>query len=71
MRPHESAVPCYPIQNALTAPLRQEAARQGRPEFMSMWAGQGAGMSRILGAAELVETFAGELGAAVSSLAAR
>lgn len=22
MRPHESAVPCYPIQNALTAPLR-------------------------------------------------
>lgn len=30
----------YPIQNDLTKKIRSEAAAQGRPEFMSMWAGE-------------------------------
>ena len=54
MRPHEQDVPAYPVQNALTADLRQAAIKQNRMEYYSMWAGQGAGMSRALPAAELV-----------------
>jgi nitronate monooxygenase len=55
MRPFERDVPAYPIQNALTADLRQAAMKQNRMEYYSMWAGQGAGMSRAMPAAELVE----------------
>jgi nitronate monooxygenase len=54
MRPFEQGVPAYPVQNALTADLRQAALKQNRMEYYSMWAGQGAGMSRALPAAELV-----------------
>lgn len=35
-------VPDYPIQNALTRPLRQAASVQSRTEFMSLWAGESA-----------------------------
>jgi NAD(P)H-dependent flavin oxidoreductase YrpB (nitropropane dioxygenase family) len=34
----------FPLQNALTRPLRTAAARQGRAEFLSRWAGQGVGL---------------------------
>lgn len=55
MASYEQLVPPYPIQNALTGPLRQAAARQDRSDCMSLWAGQGAGMSRSYPAAQLVE----------------
>ncbi|MEW6420897.1 MAG: nitronate monooxygenase [Deinococcota bacterium] len=32
----------YPFQNALTRDLRASAARAGRAEFLSLWAGEGA-----------------------------
>jgi nitronate monooxygenase len=54
MRPYEKDVPAYPVQNALTADLRQAAIKQNRMEYYSMWAGQAAGLSRALPAAELV-----------------
>jgi len=44
----------FPLQNALTRPLRSAAAQQGRAEFLSLWAGQGAPLARRQGAAELV-----------------
>ena len=44
----------YPAQNKLTGPLRQAAGKAGRPDFVAMWAGQGAAMSRALPAVELV-----------------
>ena len=31
----------FPLQNTLTRPLRNAAAKQGRAEFLSLWAGQG------------------------------
>jgi nitronate monooxygenase len=61
MRPFEGEVPAYPVQNALTSEIRQAAARLDRPEFMSLWAGQAASMSRPLPAAQLVNTLAEEL----------
>ena len=47
-------IPPYPIQNALTGPIRRAAAGAGHPEYMSLWAGQGVAMCRELPAAELV-----------------
>jgi len=31
----------FPLQNSLTRPLRAAAAKQGKAEFLSLWAGQG------------------------------
>lgn len=60
MQPYEALVPPYPIQNALTAEIRQAAAKAGRLEFMSLWAGQAASLCRSLPAAVLVETLVRE-----------
>jgi nitronate monooxygenase len=65
LREDESAVPAYPVQNALTGEIRRAATAQGRTEFMSLWAGQGAGLARELSAAQLVGVLADELRAAL------
>ena len=44
----------FPIQNALTRPLRNEAAKRGRAEFLSLWAGQGVRLAHRQRAADLV-----------------
>lgn len=49
-------VPEYPIQNAYTRDIRAAAAREDRIEFMSLWAGQAAGLGRAAPAAEVVES---------------
>jgi len=53
LTPVVNDVPPYPIQNALTQPIRQAAAKAGRGEYLSLWAGQGAAMARGVPAAEL------------------
>ncbi|MDB5990611.1 MAG: 2-nitropropane dioxygenase family protein [Herbaspirillum sp.] len=68
MRPFEALMPPYPIQNTLTANMRQTAAKQDRPEFMSLWAGQGVSMSRPMPTAQLVQTLANELTQAFNSI---
>jgi nitronate monooxygenase len=68
MRPFEASLPPYPIQNALTADMRQAAAKQDRPEFMSLWAGQGVSMGRPMPAAQLVTTLSDELAQAFDGL---
>lgn len=57
--PEETILP-YPAQNALTRPLRSAAARQGRTEFLSLWAGQGLTLARRQGVAELITALARE-----------
>ncbi len=51
----------FPLQNALTRPLRTAAAQRGRAEFLSLWAGQGVRMARRQPAAQLVARLAEEL----------
>jgi len=63
----ESILP-FPIQNALTRPLRTAAARQGRAEFLNLWAGQGLRMARRQSAAELIALLAGETAVAIEGL---
>jgi nitronate monooxygenase len=60
----------FPLQNALTRPLRTAAAKQGRAEFLSLWAGQGVRLARRQKAADLVVRLAAETEAAVRRFAA-
>lgn len=55
----------YPVQNGLTRPMRNAATEQDRPDFLSLWAGQGVRMSREIGAAALVARIADEMEAAL------
>jgi nitronate monooxygenase len=59
----------FPLQNALTRPLRTAAARAGRAEFLSLWAGQGTRLARRQGAAELVARLAAEMEAVLARFA--
>jgi nitronate monooxygenase len=65
MLPIEKEIAPYPVQNALTGPIRRAAAKAGRPEFMSLWAGQAASLSREMPAADLVNTLVRETLAAL------
>ncbi len=40
MTKYEKELPGYPIQNTLTQSIRSEAAKQNKPEWMSLWCGQ-------------------------------
>ncbi|MBM4442151.1 MAG: nitronate monooxygenase [Candidatus Rokubacteria bacterium] len=55
----------FPLQNALTRPLRTAAASAGRAELLSLWAGQGTRLARREPAATLVERLAKETTAAL------
>ncbi|MET0980611.1 MAG: nitronate monooxygenase [Telluria sp.] len=57
----EDQVPPYPIQNALTGPIRAAAAASGDTELMSMWAGAEFARARPMPAGRLVELLAAEL----------
>ncbi len=54
-------IPPFPVQNALTRPLRSAAAKEGRAEFLSLWAGQGTRMARRGTAAGLIARLALEV----------
>jgi nitronate monooxygenase len=60
----------FPLQNALTRPLRNAAAKQGRAELLSLWAGQGVRLAGRQSAANLIARLANETAAAVGRLAA-
>jgi nitronate monooxygenase len=64
----------YPVQNALTQELRQAAARADRGDYLSLWAGQGAPLSRHrrlgCGAGEIVDALDAEWRAALRRLSA-
>jgi nitronate monooxygenase len=63
--PVQADIPPFPIQNALTSGIRQAASKANRPEYQSLFAGQAAGMSRGLPAAELVKALMQETKAAL------
>lgn len=58
----------FPLQNALTRPLRSAAAKQGRAEFLSLWAGQAVRLARRQSAADLIARLALETEEAVRRL---
>jgi nitronate monooxygenase len=66
--PQHSSILPFPLQNTLTRALRTAAAKQGRAEFLSLWAGQGVRMARRMKAAELVASLARETESAIVRL---
>lgn len=66
----DTELPLFPIQNALTRDIRGAAARQDRPEFMSLWAGQAARLARRTGglrAADLVREVTEDAGTVLAA----
>lgn len=59
----------YPLQNSLTSDLRREAAKAGKADLLSLWAGQGVPLARARPAAELLRELVRETEAAVARLA--
>ncbi|QYF95188.1 nitronate monooxygenase [Massilia sp. PAMC28688] len=57
----EKQVPAYPVQNALTAPIRRAAAEQGDAGLMSLWAGAEIRRARPLPVAKLMQTLVAEM----------
>jgi len=55
MEPHASEILDYPVQNALTRQMRNEADKQSCIDFMSMWAGQNYYLCREQSAADLIQ----------------
>ncbi len=64
---HGAILP-FPVQNALTRPLRSAAARQGRADFLSLWAGQGVRLARRELAADLVRRLVADTAARIRLL---
>ena len=58
----------FPLQNSVTRPLRSAASKQGRAEFLSLWAGQGVRMARCQSAGELVTRLVREAEEAIGRL---
>jgi nitronate monooxygenase len=63
-----SAIAPYPLQNALTRAMRTAAAKAGRTEYLSLWAGQAPRLARSLPAGELVSVLARETDEAIARL---
>ena len=57
----EDQVPAYPVQNALTGPIRFEAAKRGDTELMSLWCGTGVGKARRMSVARLMDALVKEM----------
>jgi nitronate monooxygenase len=64
----EDAILPFPLQNTLTRPLRTAAARQGRAEFLSLWAGQGLRLARTGKAADMVAQITAQAEAVLAGL---
>jgi nitronate monooxygenase len=57
----EREIPSYPVLNSLTRDLRQEAAKQNNPEWMSLWAGQATRLCSSVTAEELMAKLVSEV----------
>jgi nitronate monooxygenase len=58
----------FPAQNKVTSALRAASAKAGKPDFVSMWAGQAAPLARALPAAELIAKLEAEAAEAIRRL---
>ncbi|EOV9525335.1 NAD(P)H-dependent flavin oxidoreductase [Bacillus cytotoxicus] len=64
----EDRLPMYPVQNVLTSKIRQEAAKQNKGEYMSLWAGQASSLARVESAQRVVERVMKEAENAIEQL---
>jgi len=55
MQTQQQALPAFPYQNFLTQSMRQGAAKAGRADLQSLWAGQNAPLVKHARAADLIK----------------
>jgi len=58
----------FPAQHKLTVPLRTESNKQGKPDCVALWAGQGYALATEAPAAELIARWMAEARAIVKEL---
>jgi nitronate monooxygenase len=63
----EDAILPFPLQNALTRPMRTAAGKQGNAGYLSLWAGRGVSRARNMPAGDLVICLVDEIDAAEST----
>jgi Dioxygenases related to 2-nitropropane dioxygenase len=68
MEKQEDAILPFPLQNAVTRPMRNESARQDNSEYLSLWAGQGVRLARRTSTAELIMRLTEEIRTAIARL---
>jgi nitronate monooxygenase len=61
----------YPLQNMLTRPMRNAAAKQQRAGYLSLWAGQGVRLARRQSVKDLIGRLADETERAILRLTER
>jgi nitronate monooxygenase len=66
LEPIENGAARYPVQNQITNPIRAAAKKARNTEFMSLWCGQAARLSRRTSAADLLRQLADEVSAAIT-----
>lgn len=67
MAKHEKELPEFPLQNTLTQSIRQEAAKQNRPEWMSLWCGQNPRSSKQQTVSEMMSEILSEIDRLIKS----
>lgn len=67
MKSREVELPKYPMQNTLTQPIRIEAAKQNRPEWMSLWCGQNPRFSKKESVSEIISEILSQIDGIVNS----
>ncbi|WP_298726370.1 nitronate monooxygenase [uncultured Ferrovibrio sp.] len=68
MAGHDDAIPDYPVANAMSRAMRAAAAKSGRADYLSLWAGQAASLARPEPAAAIVVRLMAEAKAALPRL---
>jgi nitronate monooxygenase len=61
LKGQEKIILPFPLQNALTRPMRSAAAQLGEPGYLSLFVGQGVTRARAMPAAELVQRLVAEM----------
>jgi nitronate monooxygenase len=61
LKGQEKIILPFPLQNALTRPMRTAAAQLGEPGYLSLFVGQGVTRARAMPAAELVQRLVAEM----------
>ncbi|MGX6444356.1 NAD(P)H-dependent flavin oxidoreductase [Neobacillus sp. K501] len=61
LKAFEEELPPFPLQNALTNPIRKASAQQSNPDYMSLWAGQNAFLAKNQSVKDLMEALITEL----------
>ncbi|KFZ40363.1 nitronate monooxygenase family protein [Thermoactinomyces sp. Gus2-1] len=68
MENYPHPLPPYPVQNALTKHLRQAASKKGNKDYMALWAGQAAALSRFEQVEELMQRIMTQVDQCLSQL---